>query len=144
MEIDTTALAQEEIVKINYMEDILKIQELLNHPKLSDDYKINKIKDIVYFKTYRDYVRSSNVDVVSYDDVLKQMVIRFNNGELYTYFNVDINLFNDIALGDGTCITSGENKYGKWTIGKNPSVGAAVYNKLVENNVSYKKGGTLF
>jgi hypothetical protein len=126
------------------MEDIKKIQEIINHPKLSDDYKFNVIKDIIFFKNYKKNVKSSNVDIVSYNDDLKEMVIRFNNGQTYTYYNVDINLFNNIVDGNGVCITSGQNKYGKWNIGKSPSIGAAVYDKLVEANISYKKGGVLF
>ena len=126
------------------MEDIKKIEEIINHPKLSDDYKFNTIKDIVFFKNYTNYVRSSNVEVVSYNDELKEMVIRFNNGQTYTYYNVDMSLFDDIVDGNGVCITSGQNKYGKWNIGKSPSIGAAVYDKLVEANISYKKGGVLF
>jgi len=126
------------------MEDIKKIQEIINHPKLSDDYKFNVIKDIIFFKNYKKNVKSSNVDIVSYNDDLKEMVIRFNNGQTYTYYNVDINLFNNIVDGNGVCITSGQNKYGKWNIGKSPSIGAAVYDKLVEANISYKKGGILF
>ena len=126
------------------MEDIKKIQEIINQPKLSDDYKFNVIKDIIFFKNYKKNVKSSNVDIVSYNDDLKEMVIRFNNGQTYTYYNVDINLFNNIVDGNGVCITSGQNKYGKWNIGKSPSIGAAVYDKLVEANISYKKGGVLF
>jgi hypothetical protein len=126
------------------MEDIKKIQEIINHPKLSDDYKFNVIKDIIFFKNYKKNVKSSNVDIVSYNDDLKEMVIRFNNGQTYTYYNVDINLFNNIVDGNDVCITSGQNKYGKWNIGKSPSIGAAVYDKLVEANVSYKRGGVLF
>ena len=126
------------------MEDIKKIQEIINHPKLSDDYKFNVIKDIIFFKNYKKNVKSSNVDIVSYNDDLKEMVIRFNNGQTYTYYNVDINLFNNIVDGNGVCITSGQNKYGKWNIGKSPSIGAAVYDKLVEANISYKKGGVLY
>ena len=71
------------------MEDIKKIQEIINHPKLSDDYKFNVIKDIIFFKNYKKNVKSSNVDIVSYNDDLKEMVIRFNNGQTYTYYNVD-------------------------------------------------------
>jgi hypothetical protein len=126
------------------MEDINKIQEIINHPKLSDDYKFNTIKDIVFFKNYTDYVRSSNVEVVSYNDELKEMVIRFNNGETYTYYNVDMSLFDDIVDGKGKAITEGQNKYGRWNIGKSPSVGAAVYQKLVLAGKQYKKGGQLF
>jgi hypothetical protein len=126
------------------MEDINKIKEIINHPKLSDDYKFNTIKDIVFFKNYTDYVRSSNVEVVSYNDELKEMVIRFNNGETYTYYNVDMSLFDDIVDGKGKAITEGQNKYGRWNIGKSPSVGAAVYQKLVLTGKQYKKGGQLF
>lgn len=121
------------------MEILNEIKELVFHPKLSDDYKIEKLK---FFIT-TEYVRSSNVDAVSYNDVLKEMVIRFNDGSTYTYYDVSLRLFDDIKDGNGVCITTGQNQYGRWKIGKSPSVGAAVYEKLVQAGVKYKKGGTI-
>ena len=45
--------------------------------------------------------------------------------------------------GNGVCRTEGKNKWGEWFIGKTPSVGAAVYERLVLSGITYKKGGSL-
>jgi hypothetical protein len=54
-----------------------------------------------------------------------------------------MNLFLEVSGGQATCITSGENKYGSWFVGKNPSVGSAVHKFLFKSGIRYKKGGTL-
>jgi hypothetical protein len=71
------------------------------------------------------------------------MFIQFQDKSIYTYFEVPFQLFLDVSGGKATCITSGENKYGSWFVGKTPSVGAAVHKMLVKRGVKYKKGGTL-
>ncbi len=132
-----------------------ELEEILNHPKLSDDFKLNFIQEIMEvelteenveheFKKWRaDNIRSSNVRKIMYNDELKEMYIQFQDKSVYTYFNVSFQLFLDVSGGKATCITSGENKYGAWYVGKTPSVGAAVHRWLIKKGVSYKKGGTL-
>lgn len=104
-------------------------------------------EDIEYFfeefKKWRSSPDSANVDKIMYNDQTKSMVIKFNDGEYYTYFNVEFGLFQDIFEGNGICRTSGSNEYGEWFVGKSPSVGAAVYELLVESGVDYIKGGSL-
>jgi hypothetical protein len=78
-----------------------------------------------------------------YNDETKEMFIQFQDKSIYTYFGVSMNLFLDVSGGRATCITSGENKYGSWFVGKTPSVGAAVHKFLVKSGIKYKKGGTL-
>jgi len=138
------------------------IEEILDHPKLSDNYKFELIKeelnlpsdtlsdDEVYnlvnfeFKKWRaNNLNSSNVRRVMYNDESKEMFIQFQDKSIYTYMNVAFDLFMKIANGDATCITTGENKYGKWYIGKTPSNGAAVHKWLIKTGVAYKKGGNL-
>lgn len=87
-------------------------------------------------------IKSSNVNKILYNDESMELIIKFNDGEIYTYNNVDFSLFKEILDGDATCRTSGENEYGKWWEGKHPSFGAAVYEKLVESNISYSIGGS--
>lgn len=101
----------------------------------------SKKKKALEFKKTRVYVDSSNVDRVMYDDVTKQMTIKFNEGSIYTYKDVPISLFEDIIDGNGTCISEGSNKWGDWFIGKSPSVGAAVYQRLVEKSWPFERGG---
>lgn len=107
---------------------------------LSDDEIMEIMKE---FKTWRARPDSSNVDRIMYNDESMELVLKFNSGDIYTYSNVDFSLFSDIFQGNGICRTSGENQWGSWEVGKSPSVGAAVYEKLVEAGISYRAGGSL-
>ena len=136
-----------------------KLNEIINHPKLSDDYKFEKIKEIfgfnelsideVYdyikneFKIWRSSPNSANVGKIMYNDETKELILQFRDKSIYTYYDVDFNLFTNILNGAGVCRTNGSNKWGSWEVGKTPSVGAAVYDKLVEAGIKYKRGGTL-
>jgi len=104
---------------------------------------VNDSPQVFEFKKWRSDPDSSNVDKIMFNDENDEMVIKFNDGSYYTYYNVDFNLFRDIFEGNGVCRTEGENQWGEWWVGKNPSVGAAVYEKLVLDGVPYRKGGSL-
>jgi hypothetical protein len=122
-----------EYTSVEYtMEDI--IDEL-------DEEEIDEI--LTSFKKWRSSPDSSNVDKILYNDETFEMVLKFNDGSKYTYFGVDFELFRDIFEGNAVCRTSGESRWGSWEVGKSPSVGAAVYTYLVENNVPYVRGGSL-
>ena len=95
------------------------------------------------FKKWRaDNIQSSNVKKIMYNDETKEMFIQFQDKSIYTYFAVPFQLFLDVSGGKATCITSGENKYGKWFVGKTPSVGAAVHKFLIKKGIKYQKGGS--
>lgn len=131
------------------------LDEVLYHPRLSDEFKLNFIQVLIgeeideenieyQFKKWRaDNIQSSNVKKIMYNDETKEMFIQFQDKSIYTYFDVSMNLFLDVSGGSATCITSGENKYGSWFVGKTPSVGAAVHKFLVKKGVKYRKGGSL-
>ena len=140
------------------MEDLTilwDIDEVLDHPMLSDEFKMKFFEELFgeeiteetiehAFRKWRaDNIRSANVRKIMYNDETKEMFIQFQDKSIYTYFEVPFQLFLDVSGGKATCITSGENKYGAWFVGKTPSVGAAVHRYLVKKNVRYKKGGTL-
>lgn len=140
------------------MEDLTTLwtlDEVLDHPKLSDEFKIKFFEELfgeeiteetiehVFRKWRADNIQSSNVRKIMYNDETKEMFIQFQDKSIYTYFEVPFQLFLDVSGGKATCITSGENKYGSWFVGKTPSVGAAVHRYLVKKNVKYKKGGSL-
>jgi len=150
------------VMVINMKKIEYTIEELINHPKLSDDYKFDKIEEIINkidfktlsddeiyevlgnsFKVWRNTPKSANVNKIMYNDELKELVLQFKDKSIYTYYDVEFGLFMDIVNGSGVCKTSGSNKWGSWEIGKTPSVGAAVYERLVERGVKYKKGGSL-
>ena len=131
------------------------IDEVLDHPKLSDEFKLKFFEELFgeelneetiehTFKKWRaNNLKSSNVKNILYNDENKEMVIQFQEGDIYTYFNVPFQTFLDVSGGNATCITSGENKYGSWFVGKTPSNGAAVWKYLRDSNIKYKKGGSL-
>jgi hypothetical protein len=99
--------------------------------------------DTENFKKWRNTPNSSNVAKIMYNDETRELVLQFNDKSIYTYINVDFNLFREIMDGNGVCRTEGKNKWGEWFIGKTPSVGAAVYERLVLSGITYKKGGSL-
>jgi hypothetical protein len=86
---------------------------------------------------------SSNVDRVKYFEEDKRLVVKFNDGSYYTYFDIDEKVFFSIIEGDATCKTEGENEFGEWFVGKSPSVGAAIWKYLIDKGVRYEQGGSL-
>jgi hypothetical protein len=131
------------------------IDEVLYSSYIDDDYKLRKMEQLFgeeitpdnvefLFKKWRaNNLKSSNVRKILYNDETQEMFIQFQDKSIYTYFNVSFDLFLKVSGGEATCITSGENKYGSWYVGKTPSNGAAVWKWLRDANVPYKKGGSL-
>lgn len=131
------------------------VDEVLSHPKLSEDFKLKFFEELFgeeltedsveyIFKKWRgENIKSSNVKKIMYNDETRDMFIQFQDKSIYTYFNVPFQLFLDVSGGRATCITSGENQYGTWYVGKTPSVGAAVHRFLIKKGVKYRKGGSL-
>lgn len=111
---------------------------------MSKDFTIDDLteEDLIQLFSQVFITDSSNVDRMKYFEDKKELVIRFNDGEYYTYFNVEEDLFKKILEGDAACITSGSNEFGEWEVGKYPSVGAAVYKYLVKKDVDYQPGGS--
>jgi hypothetical protein len=105
-------------------------------------YDSNLIETIT-MKKWRSAPSSSNVDRIMYDDETRDLVIKFNDGAYYTYYDIDFTEFVEVFNGAGICRTSGTNRWGTWFVGKTPSVGAAVYDILVRSGKRYTKGGSL-
>jgi hypothetical protein len=84
-------------------------------------------------------INSSNVKSYKYNTKTKELEIVFNDGSKYKYYDVDYNDFENITYGDATCITEGENEYGSWFVGKSPSVGAAIWEFLINKNKRYEE-----
>lgn len=94
-------------------------------------------------RTRNNTIKSSNLWKFKYDDEMGELVLRFNNGETYTYYSVPPDVFNAIREGDGVCDTEGENQWGRWFVGKTPSVGAAIHEILIGGGFAYTKGGSV-
>jgi len=98
---------------------------------------------VVELKKWRGQVDSSNVDRLMFNDETNELVVKFNDGSIYSYFDVDFNEFLLVLDGAGVCRTNGKNRWGEWWVGKSPSVGAALNRILVRSGKRYKRGGSL-
>jgi hypothetical protein len=112
---------------------------------LSKDATIDDLTEEDLFQIFSELfiADSSNVDRVKYFEEDKRLVVKFNDGSYYTYFDIDEKVFFSIIEGDATCKTEGENEFGEWFVGKTPSVGAAIWKYLIDKNVRYEQGGSL-
>lgn len=106
---------------------------------ICSSYWDNKEMSYDKFYVFRLFADSSNVDSIQYDTEKKELDIRFNEGDVYRYFDVDYDIFERVWQGKASCLTSGSSPYGDWFVGKTPSVGAALHKFLVKRNVRYTK-----
>lgn len=82
---------------------------------------------------------STNVRRMKYDSIMRELVIEFWGGGVYTYYAVPENIYESVRNGDASTRTAGD-----WgPVGKTPSVGAAVHQFLVESDIRYTRGGTI-
>ena len=91
----------------------------------------------LYFKVEEATVQSTNVDKVKYNTVSKEMKVKFDDGSVYTYYNVPERIYDNVREG-----LAGTKTAGPWgPVGKYTSVGAAVHQYLIKGKFKYKKGG---
>jgi hypothetical protein len=93
------------------------------------------------FEKQRVFVNSSNVSRMMWNSETFELVIKFNDGSYYTYFEVDEDTFIEIAGGNAMPITTDTQNPPRWIKGQKPSVGAAVHQYLIDKKVKYQKGG---
>lgn len=108
--------------------------------KAEEQFTIDTLHE---FKKWRSKPTSANVKDIMYNDEIEELVIKFHDGQIYTYPAISFSLFQEIYTGNAEPLTSGENRWHKWEKGKAPSVGAAVYKNLVRRNATFTRGGTL-
>lgn len=88
---------------------------------------------------------SSNVNAFAYDDKNNKLMVQFlgdhpnPDGPIYEYDNVPPQVFELIQSGMIPAKTSGKNKWGKWWVGKQPSIGASVSEILSKGPFNYRK-----
>lgn len=111
---------------------------------LSKEFTIDDLteEDLIHLFSEVFIADSSNVDRVKYFEDERKLVVKFNDGSFYTYFDIDEKVFFSIIEGDATCRTEGENEFGEWFVGKSPSVGAAIWKYLIDKGVDYQPGGS--
>lgn len=104
---------------------------------LPDDLKLR----LIFGNTYRqDFLNSSNVRRIKWNDETLQVVAQFWSGEVYTYLGVSRLDFFKVINGSAKATTEGANTRGAWWVGK-PSVGAGVHQIL--NKYPYRRGGQI-
>ncbi len=84
-------------------------------------------------------LQSSNVYGARYDPLQKNLTVRFQGGSVYKYQGVPKQIFDMFISGDGTARSKGNNRYGRWWVGKNPSIGAAFNNLIKLGKYPYQK-----
>jgi KTSC domain len=84
-------------------------------------------------------LHSSNIWGFNYDPKSGGLNVRFNGGSTYHYDNVPPYIFNVFQRGAVPAKTTGQNQYGKWWQGKNPSLGAAFYELIRSGPYPYER-----
>lgn len=88
-------------------------------------------------ETKKDFARdlkSAIIRKTEYDEKANRLKVIFNNDSTYEYADVPLEIYEKLTEGGIKAKTSGENEFGKWWVGKDPSLGAS-FNELI------KKGG---
>ena len=102
--------------------------------------EVEEVGQPTELKKWRHTANSSNVDKVMYNDEDMRLVVKFNDGAHYTYYDVSFDDFLSLIAPDALARTEGKNKWGSWYPGK-PSIGAGVHQIL--EKYSYTRGGSL-
>jgi hypothetical protein len=63
----------------------------------------------------------------------------FNNNSAYNYYDVPEDAWTQLSEGQATAKTNGQNEFGVWWSGKNPSVGAALNKYIKKPEYIYEK-----
>lgn len=77
-------------------------------------------------------INSSNIYGFRYDPRSGKLLVRFQSGSVYGYEGVPPAIYKIFKTGAVPAKTNGKNQFGKWWIGKIPSLGAAFY-ELIRN-----------
>lgn len=88
---------------------------------------------------------SSNIHSYGYDDQSGELRVKFNGsnerdaGPVYSFSGVPPQIFDLFRKGAVPARSKGQNKWGKWWVGKRPSSGASFYTLIREAGYPYKK-----
>ena len=83
-------------------------------------------------------LNSSNVYGFSYDPRSSHLRVRFQGGGLYDYEGVPPSVFKIFQSGAIPARTNGQNQYGRWWVGKRPSLGASFFN-MIRDRFPYQR-----
>lgn len=84
-------------------------------------------------------LNSSNIYGFRYNPQNGRLMVRFQSGSVYGYDGVPQGVFNVFKQGAVPAATNGQNQYGRWWTGKQPSLGAAFYNLIRQGGYNYRR-----
>jgi len=84
-------------------------------------------------------LESSNIWGYKYNPRNRRLLVRFNSGSIYGYDNVPQGIFDIFKQGAVPAKTNGQNQFGKWWQGKQPSLGAAFYQMVRMGGYPYQR-----
>jgi len=84
-------------------------------------------------------LNSSNIWGTQYDEKSGKMKVRFQSGAEYEYDGVPANIYRAFSHGNAAARTNGRNEHGRWWVGKNPSLGAAMNQYIKAGNFPYRR-----
>lgn len=84
-------------------------------------------------------LNSSTIWGTQYDPSTKKMKVRFQGGAEYEYDGVPTNIYRAFSQGQASAKTQGQNDYGRWWQGKNPSMGAAMNQYIKAGGFNYRR-----
>jgi hypothetical protein len=84
-------------------------------------------------------LNSSNIYGFKYDPKSKKLLVRFQGGSVYGYNGVPPGVFRVFQNGAVPARTDGQNNYGRWWRGKQPSLGAAFYQMIRQGGYPYQR-----
>jgi len=84
-------------------------------------------------------LQSSNIWGFSYEPGSKKLFVRFQGDGVYEYDGVPPQIFNLFQQGAVPAKTTGSNNYGSWWVGKNPSLGASLFELIKSKGYPYQK-----
>lgn len=84
-------------------------------------------------------LNSSTIWGTQYDPSTKKMKVRFQGGAEYEYDGIPTNIYRAFSQGNASAKTDGQNQYGKWWQGKNPSMGAALNQYIKQGGFPYRR-----
>ncbi|MDC7243654.1 MAG: KTSC domain-containing protein [Sphaerochaetaceae bacterium] len=84
-------------------------------------------------------LQSSNIYGFQYDSQTGTLRVRFQGDGVYQYEGVPQSVFQIFANGAIPAKTSGQNNYGRWWVGKSPSLGASFHELIKLGGYPYEK-----
>jgi hypothetical protein len=84
-------------------------------------------------------LQSSNIWGMAYDQRNRKAYVKFQGDGVYEYEGIPPMIFELFRRGSVPAKTNGQNQFGKWWKGKNPSLGAAFFELIRNGGYPYQK-----